>query len=163
MLDEVAANYRIDTDRVYATGYSNGAGISYGLACYLSDRVAAVAPVSGSMYMEMDGSCSINHPTAIAIFNGTQDFERPWDGMSPWFYSVDDATAWWNAQNGISNAAQTDTFDTNEMSVERQVFTGGTGGVEVARYKFVGGGHDWFDVNIDGANLDETIWNLSLD
>jgi polyhydroxybutyrate depolymerase len=41
----------IDTARVYATGLSNGAMLSYRLAAQLSDRIAAAAPVAGSMVL----------------------------------------------------------------------------------------------------------------
>ncbi len=41
MLDDLAKRYRIDKRRVYATGISNGAMISYKLAAELADRIAA--------------------------------------------------------------------------------------------------------------------------
>lgn len=44
ILDRVESEWRIDADRVYATGHSNGGMLSYRLACQLSDRIAAVAP-----------------------------------------------------------------------------------------------------------------------
>ena len=88
MLDRLATELNVDDSRVYATGYSNGAGLVYGLACYLSERITAIAPVSGAMWVEMPGNCNATHPTSIAIFNGTEDFERPFDGfdgyLCPW-------------------------------------------------------------------------------
>ena len=50
LLDTVGTTYNIDNQRVYATGYSNGAGLAYSLACHLNDRIAAIAPVSGLMW-----------------------------------------------------------------------------------------------------------------
>lgn len=47
MLDEVAANFTVDSTRVYLTGFSNGAGMAFRLAAECSDRFAAVAPVAG--------------------------------------------------------------------------------------------------------------------
>ena len=49
MIDELATEFNIDNDRVYACGYSEGGIFSYELACRLSNRIAAVASVSGSM------------------------------------------------------------------------------------------------------------------
>lgn len=54
IIDSISAAYRVDTSRVYATGCSNGAGMSYALACQLGDKIAAVAPVSG--LMPIDGT-----------------------------------------------------------------------------------------------------------
>ena len=52
LLDDLAARQPYDPARVYATGHSNGAMMSYRLAAELSDRIAAVAPVAGSMVLQ---------------------------------------------------------------------------------------------------------------
>ncbi len=46
MIDDLDDKFSVDSKRVYATGLSNGAGMSYRLACELSDQIAAIAPVS---------------------------------------------------------------------------------------------------------------------
>ncbi|HSD55289.1 MAG TPA: PHB depolymerase family esterase [Burkholderiales bacterium] len=51
LIDALATRAPIDTARVYATGLSNGAMLSYRLAAQLSDRIAAIAPVAGSMVL----------------------------------------------------------------------------------------------------------------
>jgi poly(3-hydroxybutyrate) depolymerase len=160
MLDALSERLNVDTARVYATGYSNGAGITYGLACYLSDRIAAIAPVSGSMYTEMPANCNSTHPTAVAIFNGTQDGERPFDGYPGFLMPVDDAAAFWAGQNNIDDPAVSERFETNGLTVERNRYSGGTAGAVVDRYKVIGGGHVWFDLEIEGADLNQLIWNF---
>ena len=52
MLDTLENQLAIDTSRIYATGMSNGAFMSYRLACERSERIAAIAPVAGSMALE---------------------------------------------------------------------------------------------------------------
>ena len=47
LIDSLTADLNIDTTRVYATGMSNGAFMTYTLGCELSDRIAAIAPVAG--------------------------------------------------------------------------------------------------------------------
>jgi polyhydroxybutyrate depolymerase len=51
LLGAVAARVPIDTARVYATGLSNGAMMSYRLAAQLCERITAIAPVAGSMVL----------------------------------------------------------------------------------------------------------------
>jgi poly(3-hydroxybutyrate) depolymerase len=51
LLDELARRLPVDSARVYATGLSNGAMMSYRLAAELSDRIAAIAPVAGASAM----------------------------------------------------------------------------------------------------------------
>ena len=52
VLDDVETTFTVDTKRIYATGMSNGAMMCYRLAAELSDRIAAIAPVSGTMAIE---------------------------------------------------------------------------------------------------------------
>ena len=47
MLDALEAELCIDSARVFSTGFSAGAHLSVRLACDLSDRIAAIAPVEG--------------------------------------------------------------------------------------------------------------------
>ena len=160
MLDAESERLNIDANRVYATGYSNGAGFAYGLACQLSDRIAAIAPVSGLMWNDMVTDCTPTHPTAVAIFNGTQDFERPYEGYPGFMISVEDAVTFWTTHNGITDPPTMDTFMSGQINVERNAYRGGESGASVVRYKFVGGYHDWFELDNDGADLGRTIWDF---
>lgn len=61
ILDDLESQYCIDTNRVYATGKSQGGGMVGQLACdqTMSRRIAAFSPVSGSFYQTDFGSvCS---------------------------------------------------------------------------------------------------------
>ena len=44
MFDILIEKYKIDKDRIYVTGWSNGGMMTYRLACELSGRVKAAAP-----------------------------------------------------------------------------------------------------------------------
>ena len=52
VVESVAQVARIDRSRVYATGHSNGAMMSYRLAAEAADRIAAIAPVAGAMNLK---------------------------------------------------------------------------------------------------------------
>jgi polyhydroxybutyrate depolymerase len=70
VLDDLGAEFCIDTSRIYATGLSNGAMMSSAVACALADRFAAVAPVAG--ITDYDG-CDPTRPVPINAFHGTVD------------------------------------------------------------------------------------------
>lgn len=70
LLDQLEAKLCIDTSRVYATGLSNGAIMSSLLACTMSDRFAAVAPVAGVVHPE---GCEQSRPVPILAIHGTAD------------------------------------------------------------------------------------------
>lgn len=81
LIDEVAASYPVDENRVFAVGHSNGAIMTLRLACELSDRIAAVGSVSGSL--EID-SCSPERPVSVLMIHGDADLNHPLEGgMGP--------------------------------------------------------------------------------
>ncbi len=77
LLDVLEKDFVIDTKRVYATGISNGAIMSYRLACEMADRIAAIAPISGPMEMKV---CKPTRPISIIHFHGTADQFAPYHG-----------------------------------------------------------------------------------
>ena len=72
LIDELATLYAIDLDRVYATGMSNGGFMSFLLACQLSEKIAAVASVTGSMTQDTFDDCNAQHPTPVLQIHGTK-------------------------------------------------------------------------------------------
>ncbi len=77
LIDDLAAKFNIDKRRVYATGISNGALISYRLACELSDKIAAIAPVSAQDSFD---NCKPIRPISIIHFHGTADQSALYNG-----------------------------------------------------------------------------------
>ena len=70
LLNNLFSTRSIDTSRVYATGFSNGALLCYRLANQLTNRFAAIAPVAGDlMYYPWNPSRSI----PIISFHSYQD------------------------------------------------------------------------------------------
>jgi polyhydroxybutyrate depolymerase len=69
-LDRLEAEYCIDRNRVFATGFSNGAYFSHLLGCMMADRIAAIAPVSGG---KRPTPCAPVRPVPALIFHGRQD------------------------------------------------------------------------------------------
>ncbi len=49
LIDSMIKDYNINPKRVYVTGISNGAIMSYRLACELSHKITAIAPVDGNI------------------------------------------------------------------------------------------------------------------
>ena len=79
ILDELPKLVNVDPKRVYATGISNGGMMCYRLAAELSQRIAAIAPVSGTMAVE---KCHPRRPVSVMHFHGTDDKLVPFNGPS---------------------------------------------------------------------------------
>lgn len=70
MLDDLATELCIDLSAVYATGLSNGGGMSSYMACERADRFAAVAPIAG---LRPPIRCDSTATTPILSVHGTAD------------------------------------------------------------------------------------------
>lgn len=70
----------INDKRIYATGFSNGGGMSYELACDAADIFAAVAPASFDLAEDNVDDCDPSRPISIVAQRGTADFAVPFEG-----------------------------------------------------------------------------------
>jgi polyhydroxybutyrate depolymerase len=81
LLDSVEASQCVDARRIYATGVSNGGGMAARLACQLSGRIAAVAPVAGGY--KSQPTCHPVRPVSVLEVHGTSDGAVPYGGTPP--------------------------------------------------------------------------------
>ena len=159
LLDTLLNQYNIDATRIYSTGMSNGGYMSFHLACQLSNRIAAVASVTGSMTPYTYNSCNPLHPTPIMQIHGTLDPTVPYNGDS-WTKSIDEVTEYWaNFNNCNTNPNINDVPNTNlidQSTVKQYVYNNGDNGSTVEHYKVIGGGHTWpgFGIALAGTNYD---------
>lgn len=146
MIDYVNDNYNLNNDRIYSTGMSNGGFMSYLLACQLSDKIAAIASVTGSMSPSTFGSCNPNHPTPVLQIHGTDDDTVPYEG-GPFAEGIDNVLNYWvNYNNCNTIPSQTPIPDINlgdGSTVDHFIYSGGTNGTTVELFKVYNGGHDW--------------------
>ena len=77
LMDTLIRDYRADEQRLYVTGFSNGAIMGYRLACELSDRIAAVAVAAPPGLMD---ACAPTRAIPLLHIIGTADDRVPIDG-----------------------------------------------------------------------------------
>ena len=160
LIDELANSYAIDLDRVYATGMSNGGFMSFLLACQLSEKIAAVASVTGSMTPDTFNDCNAQHPTPVLQIHGTNDSVVPYDGNSIWTLPIVDVVSYWVNYNNCDTTPTTTTFPDLDLSdgstVEHSVYEDGDLGSTTEHMKVIGGGHTWPGsiINTPGTNQD---------
>ncbi|MFN3940056.1 MAG: alpha/beta hydrolase family esterase, partial [Chitinophagales bacterium] len=94
LIDSVALDYNIDFNRIYSTGMSNGGFMSYTLAGELSERIAAIASVTGSISDERLPAFAPTHPVPVMEIHGTADFTVPYNGSGS-FLPVEDVIDYW--------------------------------------------------------------------
>jgi len=160
LIDELANSYAIDLDRVYSTGMSNGGFMSFLLACQLSEKIAAVASVTGSMTPDTFNDCNAQHPTPVLQIHGTNDSVVPYDGNSTWTLPIVDLVSYWVNYNNCEATITTTTFPDLDLldgsTVEYSVYEDDDNGITTEHMKVIGGGHTWPGsiINIPGTNQD---------
>ncbi|MBI4854889.1 MAG: dienelactone hydrolase family protein [Acidobacteria bacterium] len=81
LIEKFSSEYKIDTKRVFATGYSNGGHLAFRLAMEMPDKIAAVAAIAASLPTPSNNDCEeLNQPIPVMIINGTKDPINPYNG-----------------------------------------------------------------------------------
>lgn len=170
LIDTLSANYTIDQTRIYSTGMSNGGFMSFHLACELSDRIAAIGSVTGSIVPSTLASCNPSHPIPVLQIHGTSDGTVPYTGGAGWSSPVASVASTWanliNADAVPTTTAMPNISTSDGTTVERITYPNGDNCSEVVHYKITGGSHTWAGsaFNSAGTNYDinasKEVWNF---
>jgi polyhydroxybutyrate depolymerase len=162
VIDEVSAQEPVDANRIYATGFSDGATMSYRLGVDLSGKVAAIAPVAGVLYAEPSGIGTVSllsisgESDPLPTYTGTNARKSP---------IVKDPVAVWADTLSCPKSPLWENSDT--VAIQR--FPACRGQAEVIQYLIKGMGHmypghtDLFgSPHRVGSDIDATgiIWNF---
>ena len=161
LLDTLQTRFCVDAQRIYATGFSNGGGMTNFLACRLAARIAAFAPISGNFYA-LPGGCHPGRPVPILDFHGTKDGVLPYMGIP-----LSKNAAWplppipqwlqtWATRDGCT---QGPTIFLRQTNVTGEQWSGCKGNATVIHYRIEGGGHTGPPL-IHGQSSAEVIWNF---
>ena len=173
LIDTIASQYNINTNRVYSMGMSNGGFMSYRLACELSNKIAAISSVTGSMNETQMNLCSPEHPIPVMQIHGTSDPTVLYEGNSLWgIEAIEDVISYWVNFNQcdlnpiFNNIPNINTLDFCEA--EHYIYENGLNGSSVEFYKIINGGHTWPGALIpltgnntnQDFNASEKIWEF---
>jgi len=146
LIDSISANYNVDANRIYSTGMSNGGFMSHTLACELSNKIAAIASVTGSIDEDRFPACDPQHPMPVMQIHGTEDETVPFGGNFD-FMPVESVVDYWKEFNNCDAAAEftaiPDVVPSDLCTAEKYVYGGGDNNVNVELFKIIDGGHTW--------------------
>jgi len=153
IIADVESFIKVDSKRTYATGFSNGALLSYRLACEMSDTFAAVAPAGGVL---MYSPCKPQEPVSLMHVHGINDRVVPIDGGGSGIQFPP-------IKEGLVTWAELDSCSGQEQVKQDGVLTHTTygtcaPGVAVELYVVDGTGHGWPSQYV--APISQTIWEF---
>jgi polyhydroxybutyrate depolymerase len=157
LIDLMISDFNADPKRIYITGISNGAIMSYRLACELSSKITAIAPVDGNIPYMLKSSCSPSFPVSVLAINNLNDPLVPYNGGYIYGHfhrvnlgkvlSVDESILYWVNRNKCMAAPviseEPDRDPNDGTRVLRKQYKNETDGTEVVLYSIEGGGHTW--------------------
>ena len=145
MIDYLEARYSADPDRIYCTGFSNGASMTFSIGLNLSSRVAAVAPVSGHLWYT---GKQLAYPVPLLFIVGTDDplnplaggnVKLPW-GNTQYHPPIEDSLKEWERMLGCGPQVTTTSV---RNGVDEVAYDQCAKGGEVVYYTVKGLGHIW--------------------
>jgi polyhydroxybutyrate depolymerase len=156
ILDDLGDWAVIDPQRIFATGFSNGGLFSYRLACDLSETIAAVAPVSGTLFYE---ACRPKQPVSVIHIHGMADDIVPYAGGKVY------GTTWPPAAKGITAWAGFDGCESSPQTepsgiATRTFYSSCREGTAVELFLLKDLGHRWPSKGIWPAS--QTIWDFFI-
>ncbi|MGO8950433.1 MAG: alpha/beta hydrolase family esterase [Ktedonobacterales bacterium] len=140
LLTQLQAELCVDSQRIYAAGFSNGGGFTAVLACDFANRIAAFASVSGEYYPQPNG-CAPARPVPLIDIHGTADRIVPYRGSRRLRYPA--VSTWlqeWAARNGCT--ASPNIFY-QQGAITGQAWARCAGNSALVQYIIAGGTHVW--------------------
>ena len=176
LIEKLQNNLNIDSKRIYVTGHSNGGMMTYRLGAELSDIIAAIAPLAGTIGgKENDNSTLIiitepNYPVSVIALHGLLDESVPYDGgrgnntrNDRFDLSVNESISFWVEHNECDITPNRNISDSGNVVID--YYLNGENESEVALVTVINGGHAWFGSDKDTTenqeiNATEVIWEF---
>ncbi len=150
ILDQLQVKLCVDKTRIYAAGFSNGGGFASLLSCKLSERIAAIAIVSGAMYAPAS-DCKPPRPVPLINIHGDNDGIVPYGGsLTRRLPNIDT----WTHDRAVLNGCKNSFTDTARPGQIVTTWSDCMSNATVESVRVIGGGHGWNLI----SNLD--IWQF---
>lgn len=154
---------KIDSRRVYATGFSNGGLFAHKLACEMSGNIAAIATVAG---INAEDACPAKRPVPVLAFHGMSDPVVLYGGaMEVGVPGARETMADWAARNGCATSSVV-FEEVGQVRCER--WPGCSSKSEVILCSIREGGHTWpggrsprhVGFSTDDADATDLLWKF---
>jgi polyhydroxybutyrate depolymerase len=173
LLAKLKQDYRVDGQRVYATGLSRGGFFALRVAAELPQLFAAVASVGGPMPEPVAQHHSKPGEVGVLLVHGTADQVVAYGGKPGGYWSAEDTYGYWLKQNGLAAAGASRRVIDNDAGDGTEVvwLEQGNGRQSVALATVKEGGHTWpgadpFNVGLPigktsrDMDANEVIWQF---
>ncbi len=173
LIDQLAADYPVDTERVYLAGFAAGGTYAYRAACEipgLFDKIAVVGSLMWEFQADLCAASPDPDPTNLLVLLGDRDGDYPLEGRTTetpngyvQIYGFEDTAIYWAERYGCdADAVQIDDV------TGAVVFDQCVEGASVAAHVMEDVGHNWpragedYALNQFGFDLSEVLTGYFL-
>lgn len=162
LLDELVDEDFADPDQIHLFGHSNGAFMSYRLACELGARLASLVGLAGSGFADASTCADPDGTVSVLDIHGTHDAVVYYNGVIGAYPSALTTTRRWAERNGCSTSRSVDGYISLDALIwgtetERRSHEDCPTGVDVELWTMYGSAHvptlgaDFADETLDFA------------
>ncbi|NNM35435.1 MAG: hypothetical protein HKO53_20335 [Gemmatimonadetes bacterium] len=147
IVERISGSISIDPERLFTSGFSNGALMAIWMTCNRSEQVAGAGIVGGTILSGLP--CSFRRPVPAVFLLGDEDRQFPFHvggAAIAGQLSAAESMDYWLERNGCSaSPVVVDLPDVNNdgTTVHRWDYPACTGTQTVTLYEIRGGGHTW--------------------
>jgi len=163
LITNLTTQYNVNQNQIYVTGFSSGAQMAHRVGVEISDLVAAISPVSGTIVgqqspppIQLPGQPLA--PISVQEWHGTDDGGIPpcnhgrtkYSGVSFYLATVDESFDYWWQQDGCTQLQNDQPLcldDKPNPNSTGNIATGCTNNTEVQFIWEEGVGHEWLPQN----------------
>jgi len=181
LIKHLELKLNVNSSRIYITGFSGGAMMTYRLGAELSDQIAAIAPISGSiggLGFETEKNDSLSpyiistpkNPLPVITFHGMQDISVPYEGgwkqvynwksYELWVYivSVNESVTFWIDNNNCNPVPEVKKSKSERIITKTYINENGNSDVVLVTY--IDGGHEWFKSPKHELSAIDLLWEF---
>jgi len=161
LIDSVSSKYNIDSNRIYACGFSNGGSFSYELMCSLSNKIAAFGSVGGNFSINENRLCNIDREIPLIHIHGTRDRLQKYNSLDRDFLSTIESVNYWAKYNQLDIKVVENIEDIHKKdgtAVEKYTYSKNNSNTQVIHFKVVDGGHLWLGSPIGDRFLERLLF-----
>lgn len=165
LIEEMKTRYRVEADRVYLLGVSNGAYLAYRIACDGADVITAVASLAGSTPVD-ETTCNPARPVSVLAVHGDADTNVTYVASANSAGAVESVEEWaTRAGCDVTMPTMGEPFDMDtriegDETTVRRYTTGCMPGLDAELWTVVGGDHFMFGGAADDFSSRVVTWLL---
>lgn len=178
LIEDLKQKYNIDGEKIFMTGHSNGAKMTYRFGAEYSKKLSGIAPVSGSIGGREDKNAPLyiipepTEPLSVIHIHGKKDEYVPYNGGkgksilgARYDLSAEESVMFWVKNNNCSKTPQIEKSENNLIELKK--YKDSKENTKVSLITINKAGHFWKEMNnqVKSTNnhensLAKLIWTL---